>query len=77
MSLAEVAGLTDYQISRVYFHKRDKEGAIVFPEMPTEASKDPIKDAFKALEAMKSVMRPEKYREARDKLLAKRSANGG
>ena len=36
-SPAGIAGLTDLQLSVLYFHKRDKHGSLVPPEPPAEA----------------------------------------
>lgn len=60
----EIARLTDRQIEELYFHKRDKDGVILFPveELPeVEETPDTLETALAKLEELRTVMKPADY----------------
>lgn len=73
LTVDDVARLTDYQISAVYFHARDENGAIAMDDAkrPAKPSTSPARDALRALSNMKRLMKPANYQEARERLLIK------
>ncbi len=73
LSIREIAGLTDYQIVTLYFHKRDEDGVIKFPEQVTAAPDRPATEAecLMVLAQMKPAMKVEDYEEAVQKVRAK------
>lgn len=42
---ADIAGLTDAQIDELYFHARDKDGALIEPEPPPAAQGPPTRES--------------------------------
>jgi hypothetical protein len=79
MTLDEVAALTDYQIVHIYYHKRNKEGGIAFPELPVESRDDTFEETMIGLKQMQPLMKPELYEEAVRKVRVKfgKEASGG
>lgn len=64
----EIAGLTDAQIDAVLFHKRDKDGQLVPPDMPKVApTKESRLGTIQQLEAM-GLITPQRAKELRDEV---------
>jgi hypothetical protein len=67
----QIARLTDAQIDRLLFHKRDRDGNLVPPDVPTTPKGAPTKESRLAtilqLEAAQ-VITPERAREMRDEV---------
>lgn len=49
---------------RLYFHARDKDGVIRFPEQPTPEREETEAECLLALLQLRPVMRPEDYERA-------------
>jgi hypothetical protein len=74
LSIDQIAKLTDRQIMEIYFHKRNEDGCIVFPQSHLSTSNkkyEPLVTAIQALEYYKAAMTQEKYDEAKQKLIVK------
>jgi translation elongation factor EF-Ts len=82
VTLGEIAVMTDHQIVRLYFHKRDRDGVILFPEAVTSQPDRPetLEDCLMGLAAMRPLLTDENYQKAVEAVrakFAKKEAGGG
>lgn len=68
---ADIGGLTDAQIDMLYYHPRDKDGALKEPEAPAAPAVPPTRESRLAsigqLEAM-GLITPQRAQELRDEV---------
>lgn len=77
----QIAALTDWQIDHLLFHKRDKDGKLVAPELPAELKKPPtFRERLATIGLLESegVITAENARECREEIHRKYGgASGG
>lgn len=63
----QIGRLTDWQIAKVYFHPRDKDGSIKIPIMIPEVVQDPMD----VVEGMRWMFEPEVFERLKQEVAAK------
>lgn len=72
----QIGRLTDWQIAKVYFHPREKDGSIKIPIVVPEAPPDPL-DVVAALEGMRWMFEPEVFERLKQEVAAKHGKASG